>query len=120
MSFTTNIGGMLSSVVGNIAFNNSPQPLGVLPANATIHNLYVDVGVAFAGTAAPTISIGTAASQGLFASGLVVTAVGRVVVPWEAGWENPGGGFDIPVIISVVGGTAVTAGAASVKMDYIS
>jgi hypothetical protein len=118
MSQATNIGGVVSAVQTTVAFGDTVDVVGILPAGANILNIYIDVTTAFNGTLA-TISVGTTSAPTAFAAATAVTSAGRQSPSFVNNWINYNATFDSG-IVATVGGSAGTAGSAVVTVKYLS
>lgn len=91
----------------------------ILPAGAIILDIVADVTVLFNGTT-PTLNVGTAATPTLYASGLALTAVGRLrptsTAPQLVAMANVGT-TDVTVRIGNAAGDS-SAGTVIVKIHY--
>lgn len=118
MSQATNIGGVVSAVQTTVAFGDTVDAVGILPAGANILNIYIDVTTAFNGSGA-TISVGTSSSSTAFAGATSVTSAGRTSEAFANNWINYNANYDT-AIVATVGGSAGTAGSAVVTVVYLS
>jgi hypothetical protein len=118
MSQATNIGGVVSAVQTTVAFGDTVDTVGILPAGANILNIYIDVTTAFNGSGA-TISVGTTSSATAFAGATSVTSAGRQSPAFANNWINYNANYDTS-IVATVGGSVGTAGSAVVTVKYLS
>jgi hypothetical protein len=118
MSNATSIAGMLSEINATVNFNSpSPVLVGILPAGAVVHTMDVSTLAPFAVSGA--VSVGTSASPGSLATGVAVTAVGRITPAWNASWSTPNPNADTPIYAtSSIPGS--TSGSARVGVTFIS
>ena len=102
-----------------VVYTTLTGTIGTLPAGAMVIDAGFLVTTAFAGTAAQTIDLGTAADPDGFATALVITAAGLKAADELATSDDLYISADTTVSYTLSAGTAPTAGAGYAFVSYI-
>jgi len=102
-----------------VVYTTLTGTIGTLPAGAMVIDAGFLVTTAFAGTAAQTIDMGTAADPDGFATALVITAAGLKAADELATSDDLYISADTTVSYTLSAGTAPTAGAGYAFVSYI-
>lgn len=109
-------------VAKNIAFsdNGSAITIGVVPAGSVVLRAYAVVTTAFDAGTANVLDIGTVADPDGFATDIALGTIGVITADEFATSNDAAATADTTIVATpALSGTAATAGAASVVVEYI-